>query len=247
MTNAARPRRSVLYMPGANARALDKARSLPADALILDLEDAVAPDSKQLAREQVCAAITQGGYGKREIIVRINGFDSPWGDADLAAVAAVKPDAVLVPKVSSPAVLHKAEAALNAAGANNTMLWAMMETPLGILHAEEIAASTKRLAVFVMGTNDIAKEMRSAHTPLRLPMITSLGLCLLAARAHGVSVIDGAYNDVQDEAGFAAICQQGAELGMDGKTLIHPSQVGPCNEIFSPSAAEVELARKIIA
>lgn len=247
MTNPARPRRSVLYMPGANARALDKARSLPADALILDLEDAVAPDSKQLAREQVCAAIAEGGYGKREIIVRINGFDSPWGEADLAAVAAVKPDAVLVPKVSSPAVLHKAEAVLNAAGAQKTMLWAMMETPLGILHAEEIAASSKRLAVFVMGTNDIAKEMRSAHTPLRLPMITSLGLCLLAARAHGVSVIDGVYNDIKDEAGFAAICQQGAELGMDGKTLIHPSQVGPCNEIFSPSASEVELARKIIA
>ncbi|MFZ5914464.1 MAG: HpcH/HpaI aldolase/citrate lyase family protein, partial [Pseudomonadota bacterium] len=181
MANKARPRRSVLYMPGSNARAMDKARTLPADALILDLEDAVAPDAKEQARQQVCAALREGGYGKREMIVRINALESPWGMADLLAAAAVKPDAVLVPKVSSPSVLHRAEAILESQGAHDTSLWAMMETPLGILHAESIASATPRLAVFVMGTNDIAKEMRSAHTPMRLPMITSLGLCMLAA------------------------------------------------------------------
>ncbi|MCK9992885.1 MAG: citrate lyase subunit beta / citryl-CoA lyase [Alphaproteobacteria bacterium] len=247
MANKARPRRSVLYMPGSNARAMEKARTIPADALILDLEDAVAPDAKLTAREQVCAALREGGYGKREMIVRVNALDTPWGLADLTAAAAVKPDAVLIPKVSSPAVLHQAEALLDAHGAHDTALWAMMETPLGILHAEAIAAATPRLAVFIMGTNDIAKEVRAAHTPMRLPMITSLGLCLLAARAYGVGVIDGVYNDFKDEAGFAAICLQGLELGMDGKTLIHPGQVVPCNEIFSPSPDEVELARKIIA
>nr|ART40419.1 K773 [uncultured bacterium] len=247
MANKARPRRSVLYMPGSNARAMEKARTIPADALILDLEDAVAPDAKQVAREQVCAAMREGGFGKREMIVRVNALDTPWGLADLTAAAAVKPDAVLIPKVSSPAVLHRAEALLDAHGAHDTALWAMMETPLGILQAQAIASATPRLAVFIMGTNDIAKEVHAAHTPLRLPMITSLGLCLLAARAFGVGVIDGVYNDFKDEEGFAAICRQGLELGMDGKTLIHPSQVAPCNEIFSPAAAEVEMARKIIA
>ncbi|MDO9460173.1 MAG: CoA ester lyase [Alphaproteobacteria bacterium] len=247
MANKARPRRSVLYMPGSNARALEKARTIPADALILDLEDAVAPDAKDVAREQVCAALRAGGYGKREMVVRVNALDTPWGLADLVAAAAMKPDAVLIPKVSSPAVLHQAEALLDAQGAHDTALWAMMETPLGILHAEAIACATPRLAVFIMGTNDIAKEVRAAHTPMRLPMITSLGLCLLAARAFGIGVIDGVYNDFKDEAGFAAICRQGLELGMDGKTLIHPSQVAPCNEIFSPSPTEVETARKIIA
>ncbi len=247
MANRARPRRSVLYMPGSNARALEKAKSIPADALILDLEDAVAPDAKELARGQVCKAVAEGGYGKREIVIRVNGLDTPWGLDDLVNAAAVKPDAVLVPKVSDPGMLHKVEGILDSQNARDTDIWAMMETPLGILHAEEIAAATPRLAVFVMGTNDIAKEMRSAHTPMRLPMMTSLGLCLLAGRAHGVSVIDGVHNDIKDEQGFAAICEQGVELGMDGKTLIHPSQVGPCNEIFSPSEDEVALARAIIA
>jgi citrate lyase subunit beta/citryl-CoA lyase len=247
MANKARPRRSVLYMPGSNARAMEKARTLPADALILDLEDAVAPDAKETAREQVCAALREGGYGKREMIVRVNALDTPWGLADLVAAAAVKPDAVLIPKVSHPSVLHQAEALLDAHGAYDTDLWAMMETPLGILQAQAIASATQRLAVFILGTNDIAKEVRAAHTPMRLPMITSLGLCLLAARAFGVGIIDGVYNDFKDEAGFAAICRQGLELGMDGKTLIHPSQVAPCNEIFSPSPAEVEMARKIIS
>lgn len=247
MANHARPRRSVLYMPGSNARALEKAKSIPADALILDLEDAVAPDAKELARGQVCKAVAEGGYGKREIVIRVNGLDTPWGLDDLVNAAAVKPDAVLVPKVDDPGMLHKVEGILDSQNARATDIWAMMETPLGILHAEEIAAATQRLAVFVMGTNDIAKEMRSAHTPMRLPMMTSLGLCLLAGRAHGVSVIDGVHNDIKDEQGFAAICEQGVELGMDGKTLIHPSQVGPCNEIFSPSEEEVALARAIIA
>lgn len=247
MAQSARPRRSVLYMPGSNARALDKARTLPADALILDLEDAVAPDAKEQARTQVCAALREGGYGKREMVVRINALDSIWGHADLTAVASVKPDAVLIPKVGSAAILHQAQTLLDLHGAHETQLWAMMETPLGILHAEEIARATPRLAVFIMGTNDIAKEMRSAHTPMRLPMITSLGLCLLAARAFGIGIIDGVYNDISDAEGFAAICRQGLELGMDGKTLIHPSQIAPCNEIFSPAAAEIAQARKIIA
>ncbi|MEQ1890059.1 MAG: CoA ester lyase [Alphaproteobacteria bacterium] len=247
MANIARPRRSVLYMPGSNARAMEKARTLAADALILDLEDAVAPDAKDVARDQVCAVLREGGYGKREMVVRVNALDTPWGLADLAAAAAVKPDAVLIPKVSSPAVLHQAQALLDAHGAHDTALWAMMETPLGILQAQAIASATPRLAVFIMGTNDIAKELRAAHTPMRLPMMTSLGLCLLAARAFDVGIIDGVYNDFKDEAGFAAICRQGLELGMDGKTLIHPSQVAPCNEIFSPGEAEVEMARKIIA
>jgi citrate lyase subunit beta/citryl-CoA lyase len=226
---------------------MEKARTIPADALILDLEDAVAPDAKQVARDQVCAALREGGFGKREMVVRVNALDTPWGLEDLVAAAAVKPDAVLIPKVSDPAVLHQAQALLDAHGAHDTALWAMMETPLGILHAEAIAGATPRLAVFIMGTNDIAKEVRAAHTPMRLPMITSLGLCLLAARAFGVGIIDGVYNDFKDEQGFAAICRQGLELGMDGKTLIHPSQVVPCNEIFSPSETEVDMARKIIA
>lgn len=247
MANRARPRRSVLYMPGSNARALEKAKAIPADALILDLEDAVAPDAKEMARSQVCDAVRQGGYGKREIVIRVNGLDTPWGMDDLVAAAAAKPDAVLVPKVSDAGLLHKVEGILDGQGATDTDIWAMMETPLGILHAEEIAAATPRLAVFIMGTNDIAKDLHAAHTPMRLPMITSLGLCMLAARAFDVVIIDGVYNDIKDEAGFAATCTQGVELGMDGKTLIHPSQVGPCNAIFSPSDEEVEQARNIIA
>jgi citrate lyase subunit beta/citryl-CoA lyase len=248
MADAIRPRRSVLYMPGSNARALEKAKELPADCLILDLEDAVAPDAKELARTQVCAAVKSGGYGGRELIIRVNGLGTPWGRDDIAAAAAAGPDAILVPKVDSAATVRNAESLVEGGGAPaTTSLWAMMETPRGILHAEEIAAASERLTCFIMGTNDLAKELHAAHTPLRLPMLPTLGICLLAARAFGKTIIDGVYNDIQDEEGFEAVCRQGLELGFDGKTLIHPKQVEPCNRIFSPSAEELDQAHKIIA
>lgn len=248
MADAIRPRRSVLYMPGSNARALEKAKELPADCLILDLEDAVAPDAKELARTQVCAAVKSGGYGGRELIIRVNGLGTPWGRDDIAAAAAAGPDAILVPKVDSAATVRNAESLVEGGGAPaTTSLWAMMETPRGILHAEEIAAASERLTCFIMGTNDLAKELHAAHTPLRLPMLPALGICLLAARAFGKTIIDGVYNDIQDEEGFEAVCRQGLELGFDGKTLIHPKQVEPCNRIFSPSAEELDQAHKIIA
>ncbi len=249
MTATVRPRRSVLYMPGSNARALEKARSIPADALILDLEDAVAPDAKAEARAQVCEAVKQGGYGKREIIIRVNGLSTEWGEADIEAAVAAGPDGILVPKVSSAEDVAAASALLDKAGAGADMqLWAMMETPLAMLQAQSIAAAAPktRMTTWVMGTNDIAKELRCAHTPDRQPMMTSLGLCMLAARAYGITILDGVYNDIKNEAGFAAVCEQGRDLGLDGKTLIHPSQVGPCNTIFSPDADEVTFSRQVI-
>tara|TARA_R110002096_G_scaffold95576_3_gene214120 strand:- start:1796 stop:2644 length:849 start_codon:yes stop_codon:yes gene_type:complete len=236
-------------MPGSNARALEKARSIPADALILDLEDAVAPDAKTEARAQVCDAVKQGGYGKREIIIRVNALSTEWGAADIEAAVAAGPDAILVPKISSAEDVRAASALLDKAGAGEGLqLWAMMETPLAMLQAQAIAAtaSETRMTVWVMGTNDIAKELRCAHTPDRLPMVTSLGLCMLAARAYGITILDGVYNDIKDESGFAAICEQGRDLGLDGKTLIHPSQVGPCNTIFSPDVDEVAFSRQVI-
>jgi len=248
MSTTLRPRRSVLYMPGSNARALEKARTLDADALILDLEDAVSPDAKELARKQVCDAVIAGGFGHREIAIRVNGLDTPWGQDDLKAAAAAKPDAILVPKISSAAMIQEIEGLLEKAGvASHTRLWAMMETPLGILRALEIAGSSKRLAVLVMGTNDIAKELHAAHVPGRVPMLASLSTCLLAARAHGLVIVDGVYNDIKNAEGFEAECLQGMQMGFDGKTLIHPNQVEPCNKVFSPSDAEIEMAHKIIA
>jgi citrate lyase beta subunit len=247
MSITVRPRRSVLYMPGANTRALEKARSLPADALIFDLEDAVAPDAKEAARANVVAAAQSKGYGKREIVIRCNGLSTPWGKADIAAIAKSGADAVLVPKVESAAEVASVVAQLDAAGAPKSMaVWAMMETPKGILRADEVAGSHPRLTLFVMGTNDLVKDMRARHTPMRLPMVTALGLGMLAARAHGLTILDGVYNDIQDADGFRAVCQQGLEMGFDGKTLIHPSQVEPCNEVFAPSAAELEMAGKIV-
>jgi citrate lyase subunit beta/citryl-CoA lyase len=244
----ARPRRSILYMPGANTRALEKGRSLPADGLILDLEDAVAPDAKVGARENVLKALAEGGYGKREILLRINALDTPWGPADAAAAARSGADAILIPKVESAAGVRQVEAIMEQQGAPDTQtIWCMMETPLGILRAEEIAKASRRLAGFVMGTSDLAKDLRCAHTPLRLPMLTSLGLCLLAARAYGLAIVDGVYLDLEDEAGFAGACQQGKELGFDGKSLIHPKTVAKANEVFAPSEADVSWARKIIA
>jgi citrate lyase subunit beta / citryl-CoA lyase len=248
MSKTVRPRRSVLYMPGANTRALEKARSLAADALIFDLEDAVAPDAKEAARTNVVAATWSKAYGKREIAIRCNGLGTAWGQADVEAIATSGADAILVPKVESAAEVTHVVSLLDAAGAPQTMaVWAMMETPKGILRAEEIAGSHPRLALFVMGTNDLVKDMRAHHTPARLPLITALGLGMLAARAHGLTILDGVYNDIQDAEGFRAVCRQGLDMGFDGKTLIHPSQVEPCNEIFAPSPAELEMAGKIVA
>ncbi|MCW5735891.1 MAG: CoA ester lyase [Enhydrobacter sp.] len=242
-----RPRRSVLYMPGANTRALEKARTLPADALIFDLEDAVAPDAKDVARGNVVAAAKSKAYGKREIAIRCNGLGTTWGKADVAAIATSGADAILVPKVESAADVAAIVSLLDASGAPAAMaVWAMMETPKGILRADEVAGSHQRLTVFVMGTNDLVKDMRARHTPMRLPMITALGLGMLAARAHGLTILDGVYNDIQDADGFKEVCHQGLEMGFDGKTLIHPSQVEPCNEIFAPSDAELAMAGKIV-
>jgi citrate lyase beta subunit len=248
MSQTVRPRRSVLYMPGANTRALEKARTLPADALIFDLEDAVAPEAKEAARTNVVLAAESKAYGKREIAIRCNGLGTPWGEADIEAIAKSGADAILVPKVESAAQVTHVMSLLDTAGAPTDMaVWAMMETPKGILRAEEIAGAHPRLGLFVMGTNDLVKDMRARHTPMRLPMITALGIGMLAARAHGLAILDGVYNDIQDAAGFRAVCQQGLEMGFDGKTLIHPSQVEPCNEVFAPSAAELEMAGKIVA
>ena len=248
MSNAVRPRRSVLYMPGANTRALEKARTLPADALIFDLEDAVAPDAKEAARANVVLAAESKAYGKREIAIRCNGLTTPWAEADIAAIATSGADAILVPKVESAAEVTHVVSLLDTAGAASTMaVWAMMETPKGMLRAEEVAGAHPRLTLFVMGTNDLVKDMRARHTPMRLPMITALGLGMLAARAYGLTILDGVYNDIQDTAGFRAVCQQGLEMGFDGKTLIHPSQVEPCNDVFAPSPAELEMAGKIVA
>ncbi|KAA9166749.1 CoA ester lyase [Amycolatopsis acidicola] len=243
-----KPRRSVLYMPGANERALEKAKALPADALILDLEDAVAPDAKEAARERVCAAASSGEYGKREVTIRVNGLDTEWHDADLRAAAQAGPAAVVVPKVNSAREVHNIERALELGGApEHTKIWAMVETPVAMLHAEEIAAASDRLTVLVMGTNDLAKELHAEFVPGRGPLLGALSLCLLAARATGKVILDGVYNDVKDTEGFEAECRQGREYGFDGKTLIHPGQIEPCNRIFAPSEAEVEQARKIIA
>jgi len=247
MPVTARPRRSVLYMPGSNTRALEKGRSLPADALILDLEDAVAADAKEQARANIVAAIEQGGYRHRELIVRINPLNTPWGYADLEAMCKTRVDAILLPKVESADIVHQAEAVMVALGAHERMtIWAMMETPLGTLHVEEIAASTPRLSCLVMGTSDLAKDLHASHTRDRVPMVTSLGLCLLAARAFGLVILDGVHLDLRDDEGLEYSCRQGLELGFDGKTLIHPRTIEIANRIFAPSADEVEWSHKII-
>ncbi len=246
-----RPRRSVLYMTGSNARALEKARTLPADAVILDLEDSVAPEAKTMARDQVAAAIREGGFGGREVIARINGFDTPWGEEDLRVVGVAGPDAVLVPKVSSPAAIARTADALARAGAPDAVrVWAMMETPLAILSAQAIASAAadraNRLSCFVMGTNDLAKETRAHLVPGRAAFLPWLQTCLAAARAYGIDIVDGVYNGLSDPDGFTAECEQGRDLGFDGKTLIHPNQIDVANRIFAPSPDEVERARAII-
>jgi len=245
--HAARPRRSMLYMPGSNARALDKGRGLAADGLIMDLEDAVAPEAKQTAREQIATALAAGGYGQREIAVRTNGLDSDWGEDDLKAVATMGADAVLLPKVENAAMITDAIKILDAAGGPRDLtVWCMMETPLGMLHAEEVAFASPRVGCFVMGTSDLAKDLGARHTPDRLPFLPSLGLCLLAARAAGIAILDGVHLDLGDDAGFAASCRQGLELGFDGKTLIHPKTIAAANDIFAPSADEIAWSKRII-
>jgi citrate lyase subunit beta/citryl-CoA lyase len=247
-----RPRRSVLYMPGSNARALEKAKTLPADGVILDLEDAVAPDAKAAARDQVVAAVKAGGFGAREVFIRTNGFDTPWFSDDLTAAAAAAPDAILIPKISSGEQLQLiAQRLLSMHADRKVRIWAMIETPTAIFNVREIAAAATdaetRLTGFVLGTNDLAKETSARLLPGRAPMLPWLTTCMLAARAYGLAILDGVYNDISNAEGFVAECLQGRDLGMDGKTLIHPNQIEPCNNAFSPSEAEIAQARKFIA
>jgi len=248
MEHGARPYRSVLYMPGSNARALQKARTLPADALILDLEDAVSPAEKVAARALVADAVAAGGYGPRRVLVRVNGLETAWGRDDVAGVAPAGPDAILLPKVETRADIEAAVALLDAVGGGaSPRLWAMMETPRAVLNAAEIAAAHNRLEGFVLGTNDLAKDLGVAHTPGRLPLLTALSLCLLAARAEGLVCVDGVYNAFRDAPGLRAVCEQGRDLGFDGKSLIHPAQLAIANEIFAPSAADVAAAEAEVA
>lgn len=244
---AIRPRRSMLFMPGSNARALEKARSLPCDGVIFDLEDAVAPDAKIDARAQVKAALEAGGYGSRELIVRINSLDTPWWRDDLAAVAGLSPDAVLLPKVESAETLDRIEEELVWQGGKDVALWAMMETPKAFLRAEEIAGCTDRLKCLVIGTNDLVKDLRGEHTRERLPVVTALGLAMLVARTYDLTVLDGVYNDFRDNEGLAAECAQGRAFGFDGKTLIHPGQIDIANDAFGPSSEELAQAQELIA
>lgn len=244
-----RPRRSLLYMPGSNPRALDKARSLPADGLILDMEDSVAPDAKALAREQIGAALAQGGYGHRELMVRINALSSEWGAADIAAICAypTAPDAVLIPKIDTASDVVAAIEAFEKAGCPDSVaMWIMAETPLCILNIAAVAAAHPRLAGMVMGTSDLSKDTRVRHTRDRLGFITALNLCVYAARAHGLSIIDGVQLDLQDEELLRYSCEQGRDLGFDGKSLIHPNQVAAANAAFAPDAKEIAAARDII-
>jgi citrate lyase subunit beta/citryl-CoA lyase len=246
-----RPRRSVLFMPGSNARALDKARNLPSDGVILDLEDSVAPEAKPMARDQIAAAVVARGFGRREIIIRINNLESPWWQDDLAMAAAARPDGILVPKVSSPSDVKTLEERLRALKADPAIgLWAMIETPLGVLSAQQIAATARdgdrRLTGFIMGPNDIARETRMRMLPGRAAMLPLFSHCILAARAYGIEILDGPYNDISDIAGFAKECAQGRDMGFDGKTLIHPGQIDAANAAYTPPADDVARARKIM-
>jgi citrate lyase subunit beta/citryl-CoA lyase len=248
MAEPIRPRRSVLYMPGANPRALEKARTLPADALIFDLEDAVAPEAKEGARTIVAAALAAGGYAPREVILRVNALDTLWGHADLAAAATLPLHAVLLPRVENADRVRSSLALLDASGAPPDLpVWCMIETPKGVLAAAEIAAASPRIGALVMGTSDLVTDLHARATRDRLPLLTTLGLVLLAARAHGLAVLDGVHLDLADSEGFAAACRQGRELGFDGKTLIHPNQIAAANHAFAPSPEEIERARRIAA
>jgi citrate lyase subunit beta / citryl-CoA lyase len=247
-----RPRRSVLYMPGSNARAIEKARTLPADTVILDLEDSVAPDAKAAARQQVADAVKAGGFGAREVIVRINGLDTAWHVDDLTAAAHAAPDAILVPKISKAEELESiGQRLLDMRADHRTRIWAMIETPIALFNILALAAEAKdsesRLVAFVMGTNDLAKETRARIVPGRAPMIPWLMTCVAAAHSYGVDILDGVYNDLGNTEGFAQECAEARDMGFDGKTLIHPNQIEPCNAAFSPAADEVAQATKIIA
>jgi citrate lyase subunit beta / citryl-CoA lyase len=247
-----RPRRSLLFMPGSNARALEKARNLPADGIILDLEDSVAPEAKAMARDQIAQAIAAGGFGRREILIRTNAPDSPWWNDDSAMAAKARPDGILVPKISRVEDLKAIADRLGALNADpSTKVWAMIETARAVLHAEELAAVSRdpkmRLAGFVFGPNDISRETRIRMQPGRVAMIPMITHCILATRAHGLEILDGPYSDLGNVDGFGQECAQGRDLGFDGKTLIHPGQIEACNAIFTPPAEEVAYARKIIA
>lgn len=247
MTNATyRPRRSVLYMPAANERALEKAQTIPADSLIFDLEDAVAPHAKEAARAQAVAAVESGAYGQKELTIRCNGLDTPWGADDIAAASKAGPAAIVIPKVSGAGALAKVASQMEAAGApDHTRIWAMVETPIALFHIRGIAAF-ERVSVLVMGTNDLAKELRAQQVPSRAPLYPHLAMALLAAREADKIILDGVYNDVRNAEGFEIEARQGFEMGFDGKTLIHPSQVEPTNAIWAPSEEEIDLARRTI-
>jgi citrate lyase subunit beta/citryl-CoA lyase len=243
-----RPRRSMLFMPGSNARALEKAATLPADGLIFDLEDAVAPDAKALAREQVAEALKARRYGQRELVVRINGLDTNWWREDLSAVLAGRPDAILIPKVENACTVTRLEEELSWLGADQDMaIWAMIETPRGFLNAGALATASDRLTTWVVGTNDLVKDLRAQHTRDRLPVVTALGLALLHARANGLTILDGVYSNFRDTEGFERECRQAKEFGFDGKTLIHPGQVEGANRTFAPDGEELAHARRMIA
>ncbi len=247
-----RPRRSALYMPGINARAIEKARSLPVDSVILDLEDSIAPEAKQEAREQVRSAIKAGGFGSREVVVRINGLDSEWWLPDVDMIHAVRPDAILVPKVSQAVTLQNlADRLMDLGTDHKVQVWAMVETPFAILNLREIAAMARdretRLSCLCIGTNDLAKEMRAKIVPGRAPVLPLLTTAILAARAYGIDILDGPFNDLADAEGLASECAQARDLGFDGKTLIHPNQIAPCNAAFTPAPQDVAQARAIIA
>lgn len=247
MTDELRPRRSALYMPGANDKALEKAKTLPTDAIIFDTEDSVAPDMKAVARDKVAAAVASGEYGRRELTIRVNSIDTEWHEADVRSAAAAGPAGIVVPKVNSAADVASVERLLESAGApEHTTIWAMLETPAAIEAAVEIATASERLTVLIMGTNDLAKELRAALVPGRHPLLWGLARCVNAARFANKVILDGVYNDVRDPEGFEREARQGAEMGFDGKTLVHPTQVEPANAAFAPSEDEVEHSRRVI-
>ena len=247
MSKANQPRRSVLYVPGSNLRAMEKSKSLAADVLILDLEDAVAPDVKVEARQMVSEIVAKGGFGKREVLVRVNSLYTPWGYEDLMAVAKSKADGVVISKVQSSAQVHQVEAIMTGIGASDDLsIWCMMETPRSILKSDEIAESSSKLAGLIMGTSDLVKDLHALHSPSRLSVLTSLSMGVLAARAHGLAILDGVHLDLNDDEGFEQSCLQGLELGFDGKTLIHPKTIPVANRVFSPSPEDVQWSLKVI-
>ncbi len=242
-----RPRRSFLYMPGSNTRALEKGKTLAADGLILDLEDAVAPDQKKQARQNICDAIKSGGYGMRELLIRVNSFQTRWGHNDIVAVATSGAHGIILPKVESADIIRITENILKENGAPDDLaIWCMIETPFGVLHAEALAQASPRVGGFIMGTSDLAKDVYAAHTKERLPMLYSLSRCLLVARAYGIAILDGVHLDLSDDEGFKHSCEQGLDLGFDGKTLIHPKTIDAANEVFGPTAEDVAWSTRII-